>query len=162
MQKYVLVSFLKPIDNGAEFMVGHWPLHTTLVANFALDLSGSQLPNKLTTLFAQHQPLQTIATEDDYFGPERQVHVTRLMRTPELASLHNQTVALIRNCHGVFDEPHYLEDGYKPHVTVQADGRVHAGDPVRISTITLVDMFPDGDIAKRRVMQAFRLGASEV
>ena len=52
MQKYVLVTFLEPIAEGTEFTVGNWPLHTTLVSNFVVDLEGKQLAEKLAQLFA--------------------------------------------------------------------------------------------------------------
>jgi 2'-5' RNA ligase len=157
MQKYVLVTFLRPLADGTEFMVGHWPLHTTLVANFAVDLHATELPQKLAQLFANHKPLQTVAIHDDHFGPEGQVHVTRLQLTAELASLHNQAVELIRGNGAVFDEPEYLQNGYKPHVTVQSNGRVRENDVIHIDEVSLVDMFPRGDIRGRKVMRTFKL-----
>ena len=160
MQKYVLVTFLHPIKDGSEFVVGHWPLHMTLVANFALDREATGLEANLADLFAHNQPLETFATHDDHFGPGGQVHVTRLQLTPELASLHNQTVALLKNCGAVFDEPRYLESGYKPHVTVQSDDRITKDDQVAIAAVSLVDMFPNNDLRGRRVLRTFRLGVN--
>ncbi len=158
MQKYVLVTFFQPLPDGTEFTVGHWPLHTTLVANFAVDLEATDLVTKLAALFRNAHPLQTLAIYDDNFGPQGQVPVTRLELTDELARLHKKAVELIRQHGGVFDEPQYLESGYKPHVTVQTNGRIHQGNLVTINDITLVDMFPNHDIKGRKVMRTFPLG----
>lgn len=158
MQKYVLVTFLQPITDGAEFTVGHWPLHTTLVPNFAVSLETEQLPGKVARLLSRHQPLQTIAEDDAYFGPEKQTRVTLLRLTAELSDLHHNLVALLKVSGAVFDEPQYLEKGYRPHATVQEDIRLHKGDTIRIEKLSLVDMFPHHDIRGRKVLQTFAIG----
>lgn len=160
MQKYVLATFLQPLPDGAEFTVGHWPLHTTLVANFALDIEATDLIGKLDALFSDVHPIKTVAIHDEHFGPQGQVHVTRLELTDELAELHNKAVALIRQNGGIFDEPQYLEAGYKPHVTVQADGRINEGEHIALSEVSLVDMFPGQNIRGRKIMQTFTYGSA--
>jgi hypothetical protein len=157
MQKYVLVSFLAPIEDGTEFMVGHWPLHTTLVSNFAVDLASHDIETKLAELFRRVPAFETVALQDDNFGPQGQVPVTLLDLTPEFAALHSAAVRLLQGQGAVFDEPQYLEAGFKPHVTVQTDGRVQQGDVIRIASVTLVDMFPGDDIQQRKVMRTFEL-----
>jgi 2'-5' RNA ligase len=159
MQKYVLVTFLEPVEEGTEFTVGHWPLHTTLVSNFVADLEAGHLVSKLTELFAQHKALETVALQDEHFGPQKQVHVTLLQLTPELRALHKAAMRIIKDSGAVFDEPKYLDEGFRPHVTVQQDARVNEGDSVVISTVSLVDMFPHNDIRQRKVMQTFKLSA---
>lgn len=155
MQKYVLVTFLEPIAEGTEFTVGNWPLHTTLVSNFVVDLEDKQLVEKLAQLFTQQKSISTVGMQDTHFGPQGQVHVTLLDLVPELASLHHRTVELLKANDAVFDEPQYLEEGFKPHATVQQNGRVNEGDLVAITAVSLVDMFPGGDIRGRKVMQTF-------
>lgn len=157
MQKYVIATFLEPIIDGTEFDAKHWPLHVTLASNFVIDRKATGLFEKLSELGTNEQVIATTAGEDDYFGLHKQVHVTTLVMTPELRALHNNIIALLKNLGATFDEPQYQEKGYRAHVTVQADKRLHKGDAVSISNLTVVDMFPGNDIRRRRIMQTFRL-----
>lgn len=157
MQKYVIVKFLKPVADGTEFDAKHWPLHMTLASNFVVDRRATDLFGKLAELVDNEAPATTVASEDDYFGPQKQVHVTTLTMTPELQALHNHIIALLKNLGATFDEPQYQEEGYRAHATVQADARLHKGDTVTIDEFTVADMFPDEDISRRRTMQTFKL-----
>jgi hypothetical protein len=83
MQKYVIAKFLEPITDGTEFDAKSWPLHVTLVSNFVVDRKAVGLFEKLAELAANERPVTTITDDDDYFGPQKQVHVTRLVMAPE-------------------------------------------------------------------------------
>lgn len=157
MQKYVIVKFLEPIADGTEFDAKHWPLHVTLASNFIIDRKAADLFENLAELASNEKPVTTTASEDDYFGPQKQVHVTTLTMTPELSSLHNHIIALLKNLGATFDEPHYQEEDYRAHATVQAEKRLHKGDAVNIDEFTVVDMFPHNDISRRKTMKTFRL-----
>jgi 2'-5' RNA ligase len=156
MQKYVIAKFLEPIADGTEFDAKHWPLHVTLVSNFVVDRKAVGLFEKLAELAANERPATAIADDDDYFGPQKQVHVTTLVMAPELRALHNRIMALLKRDGAVFDAPQYQEEGYRAHATVQAR-RLHKGDSVVIDELTVVDMFPNDDIDRRRTMKTFRL-----
>src|SRR6266852_980706 len=142
MQKYVLVSLLEKMDEGTEFPATNWPLHVTLASNFVVDWERTNLLEKLSALLAGRKPIVTTAGDDEHFGPQKQVHVTLLEMSDELKSLHNDIIALLKSVGAVFDEPQYLEDGYRAHATVQRHVRLHKGDTVHINALTIVDMFP--------------------
>lgn len=89
MQKYVLVSLLEKLDEGTEFPATSWPLHVTLVSNFIVDWESTNLFEKLSALLANRQPFETTVGDDEYFGPQKQVHVALLNMNPELKSLHH-------------------------------------------------------------------------
>ncbi|HET8670781.1 MAG TPA: 2'-5' RNA ligase family protein, partial [Candidatus Saccharimonadales bacterium] len=143
--------------DGAEFEAKHWPLHVTLASNFVVNRKAVNLFDKLAELAGSEGSVTTTASEDDYFGPQKQVHVTTLTMTPELQTLHNRMIALLKSLGATFDEPQYQEEGYRAHATVQANKRLHSGDTVTIDEFTIVDMFPDDDISRRRTMQTFKL-----
>jgi len=157
MQKYVIVKFLEPVADGTEFYAKHWPLHVTLASNFVIDRKAVNLFDKLAELASSENSVTTTASEDDYFGPQKQVHVTTLTMTPALQALHNRITALLKSVGATFDEPQYQEDGYRAHATVQISKRLHKGDTITIDEFTVVDMFPDDDIGRRRAMQTFKL-----
>jgi len=156
VQKYVIAKFLEPITDGTEFDAKHWPLHVTLASNFIIARRTVGLFEKLTTLAASEKPVATTVSDDDYFGPQKQVHVTTLAMTPELRALHNRIIALLKDAGATFDAPHYQEEGYRAHATVQANKRLHKGELVIINELTVVDMFPNDDIDRRRTMKTFK------
>jgi len=157
MQKYVILQFLEEVYEGDEFMATNWPQHVTIAANFVVDWKGERVFEKLSALLATRRPITTTAGDDEYFGPQQQVHVTVLEMNPELASLHNDIINLLRGVGATFDEPQYLEAGYRAHSTIQKHARLHKGDAVRIQALTVVDMFPHNDIRQRRVLQTIKL-----
>jgi len=155
MQKYVIAKFLEPITDGTEFDANHWPLHVTLVSNFVLERKAVGLFEQLAELAARKEPVTVIAGDDEYFGPQHQVHVTTLVMTSELQALHNEIITLLKRDSAVLDAPRYQEAGYRAHATVQAE-RLRKGDLVVIDELTLVDMFPNDDIGRRRTMKTFK------
>lgn len=83
--------------------------------------------------------------------------------TPGLRSFHNDVIALLNGVGTIFDEPQYLEDGYRAHATVQSEAnRLHKGDTVTIDELTIVDMFPRDDISRRKTMRTFKLLSAQI
>ncbi|HEX8389927.1 MAG TPA: 2'-5' RNA ligase family protein [Candidatus Saccharimonadales bacterium] len=159
MQKYVLVKLLEKLDEGTIFLASEWPLHVTLVANFVVDWEATNLYEKLSSLLERHSSIQVTAGDDEYFGPDQSIRVTVLNMNNELKSFHNNLVSVLKNANAVFDEPRFLEEGYRAHATVQRELRLNKSDLVTIDELTIVDMFPEGDINKRKVLQTIKLSA---
>lgn len=158
MQKYVIVKFLRKVDEGTKFSASQWPLHITIASNFAVNLrSDTRLLEKLAALLAKQKPIAVIANDDEYFGPEKDILVTLLDTPVGLRSLHNNLIGLLKSANATFDNPRYLVEGFRPHATVQRDARLHKDELVRIDELTLVDMFPNSDMNQRKVLQTFKL-----
>lgn len=132
-----------------------WPLHVTLSPRFAVDIKQPDLVTDLKNLLAKKKPIETIVKNDERFGQDNHILVSLLELTPELFELHNEVLDLLESYGAVFDEPGYSRTGYKPHVTVQKNGRVYKGDSITIDSLTLVDMFPDQDIKLRKVLETY-------
>lgn len=157
-QKYVLVKFLEDMDEGAEFIAdNYWPLHITLVANFTIPFSAEKLYEILASTLKDQQAIRVTAGEDELFGANKDIRVTAMKMTPELVRLHKNLVSLLQKEGAIYDEPKYLSDGYRAHATVQTKKRLDAGDEALIDEVTIVDMFPDHDIRKRKVLKTIRL-----
>ena len=161
MQKYCLVKLLEPLKEGDEFTaINYWPLHITLASNFMVNWETSDLFNKLTGVLSDIKPATVGAGDDEFFGGERKIQVTVIDMTPELMTLHKQIIITLKDAGAVFDEPQYNEDGYRAHATVQKAHRLNKGDSILIDEVTIVDMFPNQDITRRKILKTIKLGGS--
>lgn len=150
-----MVHFISPVAVGVQFHMSEWPLHTTLVDVFAIDRSASNINIKLAQLLEKTDPVTTLATTDTILGTTA---VTLLVSTPSLVSLHVAITNLLETNGAAFNTPEFNHDGFLPHSTIQQSGRLLEGDGVTIGSISLVDLFPDGDWQQRKVVATFTLG----
>lgn len=160
MQKYVLVKFLEAVAEGAEFPASAWPLHLTIIPNFSVDWEKRDLPGKISTLLATRETFSVTAAEDEHFGPHGETRVTVLNVDSKLVSLHNDLIALLEEENAVFDTPQYIKEGYRAHITIQKHARLNRGDHAVIDNVSVVDMYPLGDIRQRKLLQTIKLGSS--
>ncbi len=156
MQKYVLVAFVNSIDIGFEYSSINWPLHVTLVANFAV-LRNAEIDNDIAKIINNTNKITLTAEGDDYFGPHKDVKVTIIQPNEQLNLLHKELVDLLKSKSAAFDEPQYLKDGYRAHATVQLGNNFPKSEKFILTDVCLVDMFPEGDINKRKVLKKFSL-----
>lgn len=158
-QKYTVIHFFTPLTDGIEFASIDWPPHTTLAETFAIRSSVSDLVDTLSRVAKNHLPIQTTALGDAHFGPDHSIPVTLIDMPPTLGILHGDIIAALKHdCGATFNHPQYIEQGYRAHSTIRPDARLHAGDHITIDSLSLVDMFPDKDPYKRKVIQTFYLG----
>lgn len=94
---------------------------------------------------------------DDWFGKDKTVHVKLLEHTDTLQALHELIVDVLEKYEVQFNTPEHIRQGFKPHSTVQKTGQARTGDIVDFDTLTLIDMFPDENPYRRRVLQTIRL-----
>jgi len=161
MQKYCLVKLLEKLDEGVEFTaINYWPLHTTLASNFIVNWESTDLFNKLSDVLSNIKPVSVSAGEDEFFGNERKIQVTILDMSTEIISLHKKIIKTLKEAGTIFDEPQYNEDGYRAHATVQKAHRLNKGDNVLIDEVTIVDMFPNQDITRRKILKTIKLASS--
>lgn len=149
-QKYCLVQLLAPMSTGDEFHSKDWPLHCTIAGVFALNLTDTARQSFID-MVARHTAFESKATAIDWFGPQKTVKVRHVAMTDELYSLHDEVVSFIEQNGGVFNEPLYLREYFAPHITMRAD-EPEAGQIVSIYQLVLIDMFPDGDHTRRRII----------
>lgn len=157
VQKYVFVTFLEDIHEGAEFPSSSWPLHITIASNFIVVCSVPELLEKLKVKVNQRSPIKVTAGNDEFFGPQKQRRVTVLNMNDGLKLLHRDFITLLKNVGAVFNEPAYIVAGFRAHATVQRDMRVQEGDTVITDQISLIDMFPDNDASRCKVLKIIEL-----
>lgn len=155
-QKYTVVQFFEAVPNGTEFMSSNWPLHATLVDTFAVDWTEEETIVQLTKLLSGMSEVQSVTKNDLYLGDNR-VLVAVLEKTDGLDELHNKLVVLFDKGGLKLNDPQFSRRGFLPHSTVQSHARLYEGDEVLFNALSLVDMFPDKDPYKRRVVATIPL-----
>jgi 2'-5' RNA ligase superfamily len=159
MARFVVVLPLGPLLPGDEFTVAQWPLHVTLVEPFPTTLAADEVARVLEGVegIGPGAPaIQAAAADEAMFGRRRDVPVTLVRDGGELAALRARTLAALGSV-GIDVRPR-LE--YRPHVTRKHHGRIRPGDRVVLETVALIDMRPPKGGHHRRVVAAWRLGAS--
>ena len=151
-QKYTIISPIDSIREGQIFNSNNWPLHTTLADTFAIDPVDNGLFTQLRSIAKNRKVLITGYT-DSYFGKQNETRVMLLKPSKELLSLHYDIIDLLINKGAVFNDIQYTKAGFIAHVTQQAHRTMQVDDTVQLSSIALIDMFPDNNPSKRRVIK---------
>lgn len=158
MSRYVVVLPLTPMTVGESFATRDWPLHVTLVQAFESPATPAQIGSRLASVAASAHPLTLITGEDEAFGPAHTIPVTVVESTPALDALHAACVDALGPLDPAYENPEYMNAGYRPHVTVKRQARVVAGDELSLSQIALVDMEPGQPGGGRVVLAVAPLG----
>lgn len=153
-QKWTLVAFVEPVPDGTEFFWKDWPPHVTLADAFKAKASGAELHDKLAAELKPRGPLELVAENDAYFGEHSEHHVMLLEKTPEILTLHQQILDILSDFEAVFNVPEYVGRGYLPHVSMQRGELLKPGESVKITSVSVVDMFPNDDGYWRRVVRS--------
>lgn len=156
-QKYVVVHFFDRYDVGYNFPRTSWMPHVTLLPLFTtadIDLVTRQMEKlaKMTKPFR----MKVVGSAD--FGPKKDIPVMLLDTPYSIISLHASLSAIPSV---KIDTPKYSGVGYKPHITVQENSDIKVGQQFEINGLTLVDMYPDGDMERRQIMANLPLGGSD-
>ncbi len=157
-QKYTIVQFFDPIDEGYEYSSDSWPLHSTIVDTFAIDWSVDEMVAKLREQLGSHAPAESVAEDDRFFGENGQVQVVLLNRSESLVNLHLDVLTALVDGGLTLNDPQFARNGFLPHATVQKHSRLNKGDEVKFTALSIVDMFPDEDAYKRKVLKTIKIG----
>jgi hypothetical protein len=155
MPHYVAVLPLEPLELGDGFSMSAWPLHVTIVSNFSSELAPDAIGG---ILMPAPSAMDVVVGDEAMFGARENVRVALLEPSRELDAAHRALVARLRGTSVEFDNPEYIDDGYRPHITATKRARAVRGDRIRLSQLALVDMTPDGDAGLRRVVWTAALG----
>lgn len=133
--KILPAFFVEPIELGAEFESGEWPLHMTY------------FPPVETTLTAEHaaqlrryinpmRPFMTTIADPDKFGPNRDIPVRHLVHTRELMAVHRKIFAVFQYL------PHNAQYRmpYNPHISIDKDDpRAQKGDTIELGGFSIAE-----------------------
>lgn len=135
MRNYVIVCFLSR-NPPLEFPSKEWPLHVTILRPFTSTCSPEEFGRMLEPICAQTPALTLTAKAEELFGPDNDVQVTELELTSELEMFQCQ---VLEACESriTFKLPAF--PNFRPHLTVQQEGRVNVGDTVVLNSLSLVE-----------------------
>ncbi|MEI7632577.1 MAG: 2'-5' RNA ligase family protein [bacterium] len=156
-QKYTIICLLEDIEEGYNFHYSNWPLHTTLIDTFAIDWDVNTLQTKLQEVAQEQNSTTTTGTQSEYFGPNKEVHVTLLNKNEDLKSIHYALMQKLNEGNLILNDPQYHEEGYLPHSTVQKLKQVKVGEKVNINNLALIDMFLNEDPHERKILKIIKL-----
>lgn len=157
-QKYALIHSLQPLDDGYEYSMENWPLHVTLADVFAIEGDPADLLTDLKRDFDSSDVVSAVVTGDQWFGDDGEVHVKILDKTSGLDRMHDKVLKCLGNYDVVFNQPAYTREGFVAHSTVQKDASLQDGDLVVFDSLTLIDLFPNEDAYRRRVVGTVYFG----
>ncbi len=157
MPRLVVVLPVRPLEAGDGFALRDWPLHVTVAPTFVVALDLATVVGAISPLLESQPALTVRAGPDEGFGPSLDIPVTVIEPSAELTALHARLIAALRGVGAEFDDPEFIGDGYRAHVTVRRADRLCPGDSVELAQATIVDMAPQGDARLRRVVWAMAL-----
>lgn len=157
-QKYTIVQFFDDVDEGYEYPSDNWPLHSTIVDTFAIKRSVEEVVATLVDVLRDHATADSEVGDDRVFGENGSVQVVLLDRAEGLVRLHLDVLAALEEGGLVLNDPQFARDGFLPHATIQKHARLNKGDKVRFRALSVVDMFPDEDPYRRRVIKTVEIG----
>lgn len=157
-QKWAIICLLEDIKEGTEFHHSNSPLHLTLAGVFAVDKkNGAQLAQELSELLQGQRPVKIKATKKDLFGSNHDIAVRRIQKTRDLTSLHQKIYDWLQVSGAIYNSPEYQGDGYAPHCTFQKSGSLDEGEVAILTSVSLIDLFPDGDGLQRKITKTVEL-----
>lgn len=150
--RVVVVAPLRPLTVGDAFTVADWPLHITVMPPFLTSHTSDQVAAVIAEVAATQPLLTARAGVDALFGRKHDLPVTLVLGHPGLTLLHDRLISALRPLAARADEPAFTGPGFRAHITVKGERRVHEGDELRLSQLALVDMAPRADVAGRVVL----------
>jgi 2'-5' RNA ligase len=154
-QKYVIVHFIDKYKVPNEFPATKWPLHVTLLANFTITKHLEDLRAALKSYSQNCESFNIVAHGETLFGPKQNIGVSLIQPNDDIKQMHAALSEIASNFGAVFDEPAFMGEGFRPHATIQINSRLTNNQTVSLTDFTLVDMYPNEDINRRRIIETY-------
>lgn len=157
LHPFVAVAFVEPTGVGQRFGKRHWPLHVTLLR---FDMAPEAALMAASGAMSAFRPFRVQMGRDADFGYRGRVRVSLVEHDAGLQALHERILEAVTARGGRIHSPQHTGRGFRPHVSVQGERRVHPGQAVLLTGASLVDMAPDGDAEWRMPVAEWGSGAS--
>lgn len=157
-QKWCIITLLEDIQIGYEFNKGDWPLHLTLAGVHAFEWNSQKLMDNFALLAKNLKPFTVKSLYQGNLGSDdNPTKVTFIEKSSELMKLHEQIIKFLESNKGVFNNSEWSYEGYIPHSTVQNNSEVLGGDELSVNNLAVVDMYPNHDGHRRKVVCLIKL-----
>ncbi len=128
------------------------------MANFRIPVL-ELLKNELAAYAKQVEPFTITSYGKALFGPNKNVAVSLIRPEKSILGMHNELLSIALKLSAIFDEPSFIAEGFRPHATIQLKSRLEDKQTIRVTDFTLVDMYPNNDINRRRIVETYTLSA---
>src|ERR1700712_4209047 len=125
--RFIVVLPLRPLAVGDRFLTRDWPLHITIVPVFTADATLERVTDALAG-----SRLTVTGGVEERFGRGHSIRVTVIVPTPNILGLHRSLMQNLAPLHPLFEEPEFVGDGYRPHVSRRPFGGVETGDVLKL------------------------------
>jgi hypothetical protein len=157
MNRYGIATLLDSYPNNYEFTVDNTPLHLTHVDVLEIDLNSEEFINTMRPYLADQTQFSVTPIRDALFGPKKDIPVTLIELSPELKAFHENLIHFLRAEGALFENPHFLEDQYGPHVSIYGSRRVVIGQPIIINDISIGNKRSDIENPPNRIIATIPL-----
>lgn len=129
-----------------------WPLHLTVADVFSLYKENTKIVSKFEELLSGVKPIKLTSEKESLLGT---APVILFKHSHDIYRLHIKLVDLLVDNGAVFNSPEFTRAGFIAHSTIQHKNRLELDKEYLLDSLSLVDMFPDEDWEKRRVINTF-------
>jgi hypothetical protein len=152
VSRLVVILPLLGLTIGDAFTLREWPLHVTVAPTFVIEGGlPAVLPAIAPILHAQPALVLRVGPEAG-FGHAMNVPVSLVESTAELTRLHDRWVTALRAVGARFDDPEFVGDAYRPHITLKGIAALPQGNHLALGQAAVVDMAPAGERRVRQVV----------
>jgi hypothetical protein len=138
MREYVIASIKNP-PNQQFFKRHNWPLHLTLLGNFYSNIDLNLLKRLFSDSSRELRNIKVKCKSKQMFGPSKDIPVMELVKTEELNNIHHGLYEALKT-EITLERPYINLKYYRPHVTDQADDKMHINDVFNLDSISLVEL----------------------
>jgi len=151
---YLFTLEVAPLHVGKAY--NPLPSHLTLMSRFWSELSPSELSQIVKPLFRQTPPLELYFGKTITLGPKHTV-VHMIEHTQAMQRLHTQLYGLLSSIPVTYTAPQYVDDGYKPHVSMRAADSFVTGHHQMTATAYLIEVTKQDSADLRHICAKFDL-----
>lgn len=156
-QKWAVISLLKDASEGSSFYYTDFPLHVTLAGVFKIDKPGMRIVDEMQKVLSHQSPFIIEGDEQDMFGPNRDIPVMRIKKSSELLQLYTLVHDRLVTLGAIYNSPAYQGSGYIAHSTFQKSGKLAKGEKRQLSSVSIIDLLPNGDGYQRKIFKTIEL-----
>lgn len=161
MARYGFATLIGDYPTEYKFKPDNIPLHLTHVDSFEVNLNTAELASKLEQVLVGQRSFSVKAIADTMLGPDKDIPVTMLELTSELAALHKAIMDMLDTEGAVLKNPHFHRDGFDPHISIYGAKRVAIGDEVPIKDVSIGVKTGDGANAVHHIVATVSLANRE-
>jgi hypothetical protein len=161
MLRFAVVAFLDDVALDSEFDADAVPAHVTLLGAASTDADLDQVVTAVEAAYSSHGVFEARGGDDDLVGRD-EVEATLVDDDGDLADAHLALIVDLRDLGVRVEDPTLVARQYRPFVAV-ADGsddrssRIERGERLELRAVAVLDLAPDGDRGRVRVVDQFPL-----